>query len=173
MTVFFQKPAVFRVKIYDFTPEQDDRIWQSGGGRSQAQTGSSKWRGSERLTDEGVTPPGACRLFTSVHDGDWRLLSRWGEGERESPGDHGGRRGVQREGGDGARIIEIGFCKNGKGPGGTRTEKEAGIFRIFRYEPSRTSRAPSSYAFLQSSGNCFLCRFFFASGSKRVATYFE
>jgi len=55
-------------------------------------------------------------------------------------------------------------------------EREGRVYRIFpgkNYFSCRTSRAPSSYAFLQSSGNCSLCRSFFASGSNRGATYFE
>ena len=39
-------------------------------GRSRAPTGTSKLGGSDSPPDERAVPPGACRLFTSVHDGE-------------------------------------------------------------------------------------------------------
>jgi hypothetical protein len=41
-------------------------------GRSHAGTGSSKWRGGERLPDEGATSPGMGTDFTSIYRGEWK-----------------------------------------------------------------------------------------------------
>jgi hypothetical protein len=45
--------------------------------RSKARTGSGKLGGSAGLQENGATPLMACRLFTSVHDGEWRSCCSW------------------------------------------------------------------------------------------------
>jgi hypothetical protein len=62
--------------------------------------------GSGGLPNEGAAPPGVCRFFTSLHDGEWRGLGKRGGDEKE----------CGREEANGAQIFEIGFCKNGTGP---------------------------------------------------------
>jgi hypothetical protein len=57
MTVFFQKPTGFRVQICNFTPEDNDRIWQSWDGGKEASNDSGKWRGFFMLLRDTATIP--------------------------------------------------------------------------------------------------------------------